>query len=489
MRPDGDVDFVLGRYDRNQPLIIDPVVEYAGYPGGRGDDIATAIVRGTDGFVYIAGTTLSGDLIVTGDAAQGTRGGDADIFVMKIDPNAHGDEAIAYSTFIGGSGRDELHSMARGADGMLYLAGDTASPNFPVSSGAAQSTLKGDLDAFAIKLDPTQTGTAALVYSTYLGGGGKDAALAAAVGSDGSFVLTGYSGSSDFPLAGTPYQSNVAGGWDIFVAQLGPDGALVYSTLLGGESTDMGEAVAIDREGAIIVGGWTSSPYIQLAGSPYQDFHAGRGDGFVFKLVPALGTSGLVYSTYFGGSEHDEVTAVAVDASGRIVVTGSTLSQDFPTTSGALQAQPKGDSDAFVSVFDAARTGTASLIYSTLLGGSDGDVPLAVKLDAQGHAVITGYTFSSDFRVTPDAQQSKNQGLTDAFLTIIDLAPGAASPLLYSTYIGGPIADIAYGLDIDPTGRIYIAGSTSSRTLAPTQADARTTDPGDRNAFLITLRP
>ncbi len=480
LRADGDVGFAIGAYDRNLPLVIDPVVDYTLYVGDVAKDVATQIVRDRAGFLYIAGNTLSTSFPVAGQAIQNSANGDVDVFLTKIDPNQTPENAIVYSSFIGGSGADRVSSLMLGPDGYVYLAGTTFSSNFPVAN-AAYGTPGGKGDGFVLKLDTSVVGTAGLVYSTFLGGTQLDAVTGAVLGSDGSVAVTGYTASTDFPIVGSSYQGTNAGGYDAFVAWFGPGGNLAYSTYIGGDKSDVGQAIALDDDGGFVVAGYTASATFPLAGTPFSSSLKDLSDLFILKLLP---TGQLAYSSYFGGSDAEGVNAMVKYATGRFVVTGYTLSSDFPVTSNAAQKTLKGASDAFITIFDVRAAGGSTLVYSTLYGGSDADSGFDVKTDASGLITFAGYTISQDLPVTKDALQTTYQGGgADAF--VAQIRPG--SPVQFSTYLGGLGTDLIYSIALAPDGRIHLAGSTSSRSL-PTGNPARHTgDVADTDAVVLTL--
>ena len=299
----------------------------------------------------------------------------------------------------------------------------------------------------------------ALSYSTFLGGSDSDTGYGVAVDPEGNVYVTGSTGSVDFPTA-SPYQASAAGDFDVFVAKLNAAGtALVYSTYLGGSGFDRGTAIAVDSAGNAYVTGMTASNNFPTSSAAFQktfgDGTCGTvlcSDAFVTKLDPTGAT--LLYSTYLGGGDADFGQGIAIDAAGNAYVTGSTLSTNFPTAA-PLQAAKAGESDAFLAKLKPDGTG---LVYSTYLGGADGDFGQAVAVDSAGNAYLTGYTFSSDFP-THNPLQSTNAGLADVFVTEVNSA-GAA--LVYSTYLGGSEIDRAYALAVDGSGNAYVTGDTVS---------------------------
>lgn len=302
-----------------------------------------------------------------------------------------------------------------------------------------------------------------LVYSTYLGGSGGEQGNGIALDSAGSAYLTGWTRSTDFPTVGSPVQGSQAGGFDAFVVKLNAQGSAVdYATYLGGSSNDKGNAIAVDSSGHAYIAGQTSSTNFPTTNALQQRFGgatAGTGDAFIAELN-ATG-SGLVFSTYLGGAADDQANGIALDGSGNIYVAGSTLSSNFPTTTGAFQTAYKGGTsvgDAFVTKLNA---GGASLAYSTYLGGTNDDQANAIAVDASGNAYVAGSTVSTNFPTVNAAQpaHASDNGLDDAF--VAQLNP-AGSNLVYSTYLGGTDDDIAQALAIDGSGNAYVTGFTLS---------------------------
>ncbi|MBI2926127.1 MAG: SBBP repeat-containing protein [Verrucomicrobia bacterium] len=485
------VGFEVAAYDRERPLVIDPVLSYSSFLGGEGRERGWDIAADSEGNAYVTGVTLSTNFPVA-DALQANFGGgfDSDMFVMKLDASGTN---LVYSTYLGGTTEDAGFAIAVDAAGNAYVTGLTTSTNFPTAN-AFQSAVAGTpprgltvhpFDVVVLKLNPTGS---ALVYSTYLGGSGEDEGIGIAVDSTGSAYVTGQTTSTDFPTA-NPLQAAPAGAWEAFVTKLSPDGtALVYSTYLGGLAEDYGEGVAVDSAGGAYVTGITGSTDFPTTPDAVQtNYNGGFFDAFATKLN--AGGTALVYSTYLGGTNEDQGLRVALDAAGSAHVTGYTFSTNFPTTPDAVQPQLGGftnelvAADAFVTKLNA--TGSA-LVYSTYLGGDSTDEGWDIAVDALGNAYVGGLSLSTNFPVTANALLSTNAGSFDAFITM--LSPSGAA-LTFSTLLGGNLQDDAYGIDVDGAGNIYVTGRTIS-TNFPTALPLRPTPPDNFfDLFVARIAP
>jgi hypothetical protein len=408
------------------------------------------------------------------------------------------DPVLSYSTFLGGDYSDRAFGIALDSSGNAYVTGVTFSSDFPVTSGAFQTTLLANIDGcsngekvidggqgngFVAKLNSTGT---ALIYSTYVGGTCADAANAIAVDSSGNAYITGVTGSTNFPTTSGAFQTSKASThYNAFVTKLNSTGtALLYSTYLGGNVIDEGNGIALDSGGNAYVTGETNSTNFPTTSGAFQTSIANSDDypsAFVSKFNPT-GTA-LVYSTYLGGNGGDEAFGIALDSSGNAYITGLTASTNFPTTSGAFRTTlGSSNGNAFVTKLNS--TG-AALLYSTYLGGSGGDNGNGIAVDSSGNAYVTGLTSSTDFPTTSGAFQTALAGTGNAFVTKLN-SSGAA--LLYSTYLGGSGGASGYSIAVDSSGNAYVTGATSS-TVFPTTSGAIQTTLGTiyGNAFVTEL--
>jgi hypothetical protein len=311
------------------------------------------------------------------------------------------------------------YGIAVDGSGSAYVTGTTVSTDFPTTPGAYQTSNPAITVAFVAKVNATGS---SLVYATYLGGSADGGGRGIAVDGSGNAYVTGNTSSTNFATAGA-YQTVNAGASDAFVAKLNADGsARVYATYLGGSGDDRGIGIAVDGSGNAYVTGLTASSNFPTLNA-YQPVYGGNGDAFVTKFNAS--GSALLYSTYLVGNTGQDIWpdnggAIAVDGSGNVYVTGFTSATNFPTLN-AFQSTYGGGSDAFVAKFNPSQSGTASLVYSSYLGGSQGDQGFGIAVDALGNAFLTGETASTDFP-TKNAFQIKFGGpkhTSDAFVTKI----------------------------------------------------------------------
>ncbi len=393
-------------------------------------------------------------------------------YPLTIDPT------LVYSTYLGGSGDDYGNGIAVDGTGHAYVTGDTDSNNFPTTAGVFDATYGGGVcsparpckDAFVAKIDTTQSGTASLIYSTYLGGSGDssdDSGYGIAVDGTGNAYVTGETWSTDFPTQNA-YQGD-QGGIDAFVTKLNAAGnALLYSTYLGGGGSDWGNGIAVDGASHAYVTGRTYSTDFPTQNA-YQGTCGGcttDSDAFVTRIdTMQSGVASLIYSTYLGGSADDYAKDIAVDGASHAYVTGRADSNDFPTQN-AYQGN-QGGIDAFVTKIDPTQSGAASLLCSTYLGGDSFDEGYGIAVDGAGNAYVTGETWSDDFP-TQNPYDNSLGGSKDAFVTKLNAAGNA---LVYSTYLGGSDYDSGRSIAVDGVGQAYVAGRTYS-TDFPTTAGA-----------------
>ena len=402
LRAGGEVGFAVASYDPRKPLVIDPVLSYATYLGGTGNDSARGVAVDGSGNAYVTGDATSTDFPTLGNPIlQSTRKGSTDVFVAKL--NAAG-TALMYSTYLGGTSSQSGRGIAVDGNGAAYVVGYTRSTDFPHTPGAFQTGGPAPSGSyvvgFASKLDPTGS---TLSYSTFIGSGYTSLTYANAVAVDtaGSAYVAGQTDDTALPTSATAFQRRLKGSSNAFVIKLNAAGTGgFYGTYVGGSQNDFANGIAVDSSGNAIIAGITGSSDFPTQ-NPIQASNHGTNtniynSGFVAKLN--ANGSALLYSTYLGGAFVTRANAIAADGSGNAYVTGVT----YPPTSGSdnfplqnpLQPALGGGTDAFLTKINAAGN---ALVYSTYLGGSGDDSGLGVAVDGAGNAYVTGSTVSNDF--------------------------------------------------------------------------------------------
>ena len=501
-----EVAFEVACYDAARPLVIDPVLVYSTYLGGdvydngsgiavdflgnayvigntaasysspfgpspshvfvaklspqgallysmllsgtAGSDRGVAIAVDFVGNAYVTGTTQGGFPLV--NPLQPTKGNlslQSAGFVTKINPQGNG---LVYSTYLGGSSQAFPTSIAVDASGIAVVVGFTGD-GFPTFHAMQPTFGGGGDDAFVAKINPQGSG---FIYSTYLGGSGADEAFGVALDSSGAAYVT-RSTFGAFPVVSALQSSYGGGVWDAFVAKLNPQGsALVYSTYLGGSGDDQGLSIAVDGNGNAYVTGNTTGAF-PLAAPLQAGYGGGTFNAFVSK-INAQGTA-FVYSTYLGGSGSDVGIGIAVDSVGNAFVTGNTSSS--PSVGPGVSFPVKnplpisfGDSANYVYVAEIGAQG--GLIYSTYLGESGTDRGVAIALDINDSAYVTGGTSSNTFPTVHGLQPSFG-GVNKAFVSVISNAPipgplfgSLDTPLDNTNNVTGAIAITGWALSI-----------------------------------------
>ncbi|HEV2799592.1 MAG TPA: SBBP repeat-containing protein [Pyrinomonadaceae bacterium] len=392
---------------------------YSTFVGGSASELSGGLAVDATGQAYLTGNTVSNDFPTTAGAFQTARGGELDVFVSKLNPAGNG---FAYSTLIGGGDNDHGSSIAVDAAGNAYVTGMSGTSadgqidfNFPTTPGAFQRAFGGTWgDAYALKLNPTGT---SLLYSTLLGGSGREEGKGIAVDAAGNAYVVGRTESFNFPTTPGAFQTTgKTNGFyapvEAFITKLNDTGtALIYSTYLGGINDEDATGIALDGSGHAYVTGYTSSPSFPTTPGTFQPAKAANdfsNDAYAVKLNPA-GTA-LVYSTFIGGGSVEFGLDIAADRFGNAYVAGLTSSDNFPLTTDAFARE----GGAFLTQLNPSGAGLHSLRY----GGTGGFARFSgVAADQAGNVFVTGYTNATNFPTTTGAyRRAYGGGESDSFV-------------------------------------------------------------------------
>ncbi|OGF47874.1 MAG: hypothetical protein A2536_00270 [Candidatus Firestonebacteria bacterium RIFOXYD2_FULL_39_29] len=470
-------------------------IMYSTYLGGTVVDRVNAIALDSSNNVYLVGKTVStGFPGATGTSYQTNISAGTDAFVTKISSGG----VLSWSTYLGGDAIDIANAVAVDNAGIVYIAGSTTSTTFPMKN-ANIGTYVGSTDTFVTAVSASGAG---LVYSTYLGGSGVDIGYGIAVNaSTGAAYIVGdttASAPTAFVTTDNPdgYGSGLLarGASDIFVVEYNPAGGLAHACLLGGTTSDIGRAIAIDGTGKIYITGQTTATFTTTAVC-FKSSPTGATDAFVAILSADFAS--LLYGTYIGGNGNEDAFGIALDPSLNVYIAGYTDSTaNFPTTGfGNMVGQTiKGTGeDAFVFKLNAGSAGISDGVYATFIGGDGVDRATAIKVDSLGNAYVIGYTFSTATGfplnnpiLSPDL--STRTGSEMAFVTVIDPSPVAAQLPVFCSYLGGSdgaTVTEGWGIGLDSSNNIYAVGYTTS-ALFPIVSELYTYQ-GSEDGFLTKI--
>ena len=479
---DEGIGFRLGSYDPALELVIDPVIlEYSTSLGGSLKDVPTGLQVGSDGMLYVSGRTLSADF----QGGSGALAGAEDIFVSRISADG---STLLYTTFIGGRGGEFPLDLAVNAAGDAFVVTQTPSSNFPTVD-AFDSSLGGAMDYAIVRLD----GSGTLTYSSYYGGPDEEGAFddgGLALAPNGDAYITGRTLSlppngidleNEYQDTCTSQCAFVAG----FDTSASGASSFVYGSYVGGNADDGGQDIDTDASGKLYVFGFTDSiSGLVDAAQAFQSVtnNAGNQDNFLVVLDTSLvGSAQRVYSSYIGspGAEAEPRGAVFVESASAVYLTGATdgaadttvpYSAGFPIKN-AVQSSPGGMEDAYVAKIDTSTTGTASLLFSTFLGGTATESGSAVITDSAG-TISVALNFSSwTDTVAPLAEFA---GFTDVRLVQLD-----STAQSIETAVPLPAA---FRLAVDANDRLLVVGE--AMTSFPEVLPLPPSPAGGTNVFL-----
>ncbi len=399
----GVYDAFIFKFDTSDKLM------WGTFIGGAGNEYSFDITASGQ-MIWMSFESSSRDFPTTPDAYQSSySGGTADIVLTKFS----GSGLLLYSTYIGGSGYEGSTGITVDSDDNIWFTGRTFSPDFPIKTDDSLYRISY-YDAILVKFSPEGELLLSKNIGGTASDFGEDIAFDA---NSKLIGIAGFTTSTDYPATHGTYQPEFKGQVDAFISKFNLDGEMIWSSFFGGSGNDYGSSIAVDGKGDFIMSGFTRSIDFPTSAYPYQKELKGESDCFVAKFNKLgflsfstyLGGSGL---EGFGLTINHQQADVNVGPGNQIYLTGTTASTDFPVTSEAYQESLSGSSDAFMANFDA----DGDLAWSSYLGGSQDEIGHDIMIDYKGRLVVAGATTSADFPVTFNAFQRQHGGGVDGFI-------------------------------------------------------------------------
>jgi hypothetical protein len=437
------ISYNIKNYYKNIDLVIDPVIQKWGtFAGGNSDDYVNGSTVDANGNTFLSIYTTSTNLPSTTGAYQTTSSGGFDLFILKIDNTGNKD----WGTYYSGTSDEYPGGIEVDVNGNVYVTGATLSTNFPVTSGAFQTSNSGSNDGYLIKLNSS----GARQWATYFGGSNTEIPVNLRGDSNGNMYIVGHTLSTNFPVTSGATQTSNGGGWDCFVIKFNSSGSRQWATYYGGNGEDAGQDIDIDKNDDVYLAAYSASTNFPTSNAAYQTSSGGGFDGYVIKL----NSSGLrSWATLYGGSGEDRFYSIRLDTSNNVYVSGFSASTNFPTSSSAYQTSKAGGKDAVLVKL----TSSGSRSWATYYGGSSDESYTMLGIDAQQNVWLHGTTYSTGFPVTSDAVQSSLTGNADGFFGNFS----SAGSIKFSSFLGGSSDDLAFNCHVNGND-IYLVGRTLS---------------------------
>lgn len=439
----GAFSFEIDEYSRAETLTIDPDVVWTSYLGGSGFDEVRHSVIDEEGNIYTTGMTSASQGIALAGAQMNYAGGNYDAFIAKYDS----DGALLWCSYFGGPQSDFGNAIALDDIGNIYLGGSTSSTTGIALNGADNSYNGGSYDGFIAKF----SATGVLVWATYCGGANEDIINSIDVDQNDKVVILGTTGSQNF-LSNTTHQSVFGGGIsDIFIQCFDLNGVNQWSTYFGGSGDESGASILFTEDHRICFAGNTSSSN-NIALNAYQmQYGGGQSDGALAQLDEE---GFMIWSTYVGGSQTDELHQITLNIFNHLYVSGSSSSTNAISTPGAMQSTNAGGSfDGIIARFNLQ----GDRLWMSYFGGEGQDKALGVACDELGSVYLAGITSSLNNIAYNPFQQDIGGG-NDLFFAFID-STGAR---MWSSYLGGSGDEFLRSISPDENSKLIFSGNSAS---------------------------
>jgi len=398
---------------------------------------------------------------------------------------------IKYSTYLGGSDNDAGAVSLLDSSNNPIIVGVTQSSSFPATIGTTPTN--GKYDIFITKFNADNL--TEILFSSIIGGSGEDWMWYASLDDDDNIYIAGYTSSTDFATANAYDESYNGGDSDGFVSKISTNGTELFTTYIGGKDYEILYDIGVDSAKNIWLVGHTRSDDYPVTADAYDSnaeygiypdpgpkSHKG-GEG-VYSKISANGSI-LLYSSYLGGSDNDQIDYLEIDNSDNVILAGWTRSENFPTTDDAWIKTNVGELDLFITKFT---TNGSTMLCSTLIGGSGSEEAYSFILDDEENFIVSGWTTSADFPTSPDAFDSTISGTADIFITKIS---ANGSKLIFSTLLGGSGSlhwETTMSLAFDDiSSNIYAVGRINSFDFPTTEGSVRNPGLSDACAVFISI--
>lgn len=392
--------------------------------------------------------------------------------ILKSQTTEQADSAVltlGFSTYL--SHTDKYASgfdIYTDSEGYTYIVGNTKDKNFPATEGAYQTELKGEgtADVFVVKYTPEGE----IVFATLIGGTKREHHSAITIDYQGFIYIAGGTQSPDFPVTEGVFDTsfNGEGSWagDIFVTKLSPTGSeIIFSTFLGGEveETLNSGGLKVDSKGNIICVGMTKSNNFPLTKGSIEDNE--NMHGFIAKLSP--GCEKLLFSTVFGSSTMESVTAVDIDDKDNIYLSGSTVSDNLPVTDNAFRKKmimptSGGLTDHYIAKLSGA---DHQILYFSYFA-TNGYAGSPIAWSKPNRLTVCGSTMAKNFPVTKNAISDTVKGRRDCYIAVFN---SETMDLEYATLFGGTEDERVMSAGFINEHTVVIGGTTSSADLPMTE--------------------
>lgn len=451
-------------------LVIDPVsnLVWGTYQGGSGIEVAMAMDADEQNNLYVTGYTTSNSNIASAGAFQSVFAGSLDIYLAKF--NSSGQRL--WTSYYGGADVDIGYVITVKPDGTAFIGGATNSSVGVTTSGVHQVNYGGGInDILIVAFD----NAGQRLWSSYYGGQAHDIAQAITYDKAGNIIFSGHTESTTNISSNGAYRTVYNFNYDVCLVKFTPTGQRIWGTYYGDSGVDETYGICVDAQNNIYITGGTTSITDIATASAHQQFNGGSNDVFIAKF-DTTGSS-LIWGTFFGGTLNDAGTAIAC-LNNTIYVGGNTSSTNNIASPGAQQPTPGSVDDVFLAAF----TTGGQRLWSTYFGGEDTDYLNALELNERSEITLTGAT-NSTANIAYNGPWQQNLATAGYYDAYIARFSGNGNKL-FATYYGGEGNDIARGIVLDPLGRVYICGETSSTLAIASTGAFQTTMAGNTDGFL-----